>query len=323
MKERVLMLFALLFFYYSSNSQNYVDENYNCELLQWKLKHIYNPTSVDTIAIIDVECLIIRNQYEKGMRLLDSLIEKNKDNPKLYLHKAFHQVNKNSFDTTYFNNFRIALKLGADSSSTLYNIGIYYLNFVMSCNDSLSPIKIKTSDKFNLINRAEYYVKQAAAHDKNYLADLYEFLSKTKEYKAEISNIALKPFSIDENFDTLLLMAKLMDCGEFGGHIEYIKCYYHKGELKAVFWKDNPICEIEFSKENIIENNFKNTPQTISKELLSKYVNYVININKNPSMVTNAPTLFWIIKDNDPFFISDWTGNSNEYEVFRNNIFKE
>ena len=113
-----------------------------------------------------------------------------------------------------------------------------------------------------------------------------------------------------------------MDCGEYGGHIEYINCFYQQGELKAIFWKDDPICQMEIPEEELIENDYKSDTQTISKEVLSQYLNHVLNIDKWPLMNTNAPTSFWIIKDDDPFFIRDWTGNSKEYEAFRDKIFK-
>jgi len=322
MKERVLILIALLFIYYISNSQNHIDENYDCELLNWKFKYIDNPTSVDT-TLIFVKCLIIRNQYEKGMSLLDSLIEKNKDNPELYLQKAYHQADKKELDTAYFVNFRIALKHGAEPSLTLYNLGVHYFNYVVACNDSSSPVTLSASEKINLIKQAESFVKQSAVHNKEYLSYSYEFLSLSKEFKAKIRNEDLPPLALTEEFDTLLIMSRLPDCGEFGGHIEYIKCYYQQGELKAVFWKDDPICDIVIPKEVVIENDYKTDPQTVSKEALFQYLYHVINIDKSPSVYTNAPTSFWIVKDNDPFFIRDWTGNSKEYELFRDKIFSK
>jgi hypothetical protein len=328
MKERVLILIAFLFLYCDSNSQSFIDENYNCEWLHWRFDEIDHPTSIDT-TLIDVECLIIRNQYDKGINLLDSLIKKNGDNPELYLRKAYFQADKNIFDTLYFDNFRTALELGADTSQTLYNLGAYYFNFLVACGDSTSPLKLALSDKINLINRAEKVVERAATHDKEYLSYYYEFVSLSRAYKAELRNEDLEPFPVEEpfsveaDFDTLLIMSELMDCGEFGGHIEYIKCYYDHEELKAIFWKDDPKCEIEIPKREIIENNYKRGPQSITKERLITYLSHVTSIDENPSMMTNAPTSFWIVKDNDPFFIRDWTGNSKEYETFRDEVFKK
>lgn len=320
--KNIFLLVVFSSFCLNSNCQSFIDKNYDCELLNWKYEYIENPTSVDS-TLIDVECLIIRDKYKKGISLLNSLIEKNKDNPELYLRKAYFQADKDIFDTLYFNNFRIALELGADTSETLYNTGVYYYNYLISVNDSSSPVKLANTDKINLIDQAEMVVKKAAIHDEKYLSYSYEFLSQSKELKAKIKNEKLNPFSLDDKFDTLLIMSQIMDCGEFGGHIEYIKCFYQNDELKATFWKDDPDCEVEIPKEEFVEYNYKSKPQLISYEALSQYVNHVINIDKKPSMWTNAPTSFWIIKDNDPFFIRDWTGNSKEYELFRDKIFKK
>jgi hypothetical protein len=322
MQGKVLIIIVLLFFYHNSNSQNYIDENYDCELLNWRFEHIDAPTAVDTI-LIDVECLIIRNQYEKGMSLLDSLIQKNKDYPELYLQKAYYQADYNRFDTAYFANFRKALKLGADTSFTLYNLGVYYYNYLLAFNDSTFQQELSSSEIISLINQAEHVVRKSAIYDKEYLSYSYEFLSMSKQLKADVRNENLTPFSVEVKFDTLLLMSQLMDCGEFGGHIEYIKCYYDNEKLKAIFWKDDPICQIEVPEEELADNDYRKAPQEITENILNQYVNHVINIDRNPSMMTNAPTSFWMVKDGDPFFICDWTGNSEEYELFRNTIFKK
>jgi hypothetical protein len=322
MKRIVLLIIASIFLNFNSSCQNFIDKDFDCGFLFERVEYNDSLTYIDT-ALIDVECYIMKNQYERGMKLLDSLIEKNKSNPELYLKKAYFQANHNIYDTAYFDNYRKAIEAGADTGNTLYNLGVYYFNYVMTFNEINSPYELKASEKINLINQAESLVKQSAIHDKKYLCYSYEILCLTKESKSEIMNTTLQPFSFDEKFDTLLIMSELKDCGEFGGHIEYIKCYYQQRKLKAEFWKDAPICEIEITKDRKTENDYKSEPQTISYKALSKYVNHVINIDKNPSSISNAPTSFWIIKDNEPFFIRDWTGNSIEYESFRDKIFKK
>jgi hypothetical protein len=322
MTRRVLLLIILIFFYCNSHCQSYVSENYDCDLLNWRFEEIENPTTIDTV-LVDVECLINRNQYDKGMGLLDSLIEKNHYNPDLYLLKAHFQERNNLFDTIYFNSYRIALELGADTGQTLYNLGALYYNYVIACNNSDSPVKVTASEKIDILNHAESVVKLAAYHDYKYLSYSYEFLSLSKEAKAEIMGEAIKPISLESKFDTLLLMSQLMDCGEFGGHIEYIKCYYQNEELKGVFWKDAPICEIEIPVVDKKQNDYKTDPQVISIKDLRQYLKHVLKIDKEPSSWTNAPTSFWVIRDNDPFFIRDWTGNCAEYESFRDKIFKK
>ncbi len=322
MKTKLFLITSFIILHFNSICQSYIDEDYNCELLNWKFDLVDIPTAVDT-ALKDVECLIIRNQYQKGMKLLDSLIETNSTNNKLYHVKTHFQVEHNIYDTVYLNNLRLALALGKDSDTSLilYNLGVYYLNYLVACNDSSSPVNLDSSDFINLINRAELLVKKSAVLNKEYVPDSYEFLYIAKETKAEVLNIPLQPLSIDGDFDTLLIMSELRDCGEFGGHLEYIKCYYKNGKLKGVFWKDHPTCKTEVDEKSA--DVFKVKEQKLSKRELMEYLNHVISIDKNPSSWTNAPTSFWVIKDNEPFFIRDWTGNSSEYEIFRDENFKE
>ncbi|MFT4850983.1 MAG: hypothetical protein ACI83B_003545 [Sediminicola sp.] len=321
MKNNLFLI--ILFFLYQQNAkgQNYIDENYDCELLNWKIELEENPTAVET-ALKDVECLIIRNQYQKGIKLLDSLIVQNTTNTKLYHIKTHFQVNHNIYDTTYFKNLRLALSLGSapDTSMILYNLGVYYLNFLVACNDSNSPVTIEESQFLNLIDRAENYAKESSTYNKEYIPDYYGFKFIVKETRSNYLNIPLQPLSYNDDFDTILIMSELRDCGEFGGHIEYIKCYQKNGEIKGEFWAGPTDCKYEAQNENNQEFKFK--PQNISKVELKKYINHVLSIEKNPSSWTNAPTSFWVIIDGEPFFILDWSGNSVEYEKFRNMFFK-
>lgn len=303
--------------------QNHGKSLSECDGFNWKYDFIENPTEVDS-ALILIECLVNQNNYPIAMELLDSLIAENATDASLFMVRANYRWKHDACDTIYIEDLFKALSFGGDSSINLYNIGVHYYNYIIACDDSSGAMKPSTEDKLKLLKRAESIVKEAAAYDSSLVGFYYEFMFMTWELKTKITGVELNPISLDEKFDTLLLMAQLRDCGEFGGHMEYIKCYYSDGKLVGRFWKDPPLCIGNFTPEEKEGHEiFKNSLQTINFDLLNTYFQHVTTIVNPYLEATNSPTSFWVIKDDRPFFVRDWIGNSKEYEVFRNATFKE
>lgn len=318
-------VFIILFAVYLGkigHCQPYINENYDCDLLDWKYEFMETPNKLDTL-LIHVDCLVIRNRFNRAMAILDSLIGENPSNLTLHLSRIQHKSRRRICSTIYFDELNEASILAADKGKELLNLGIYYLNYISSCEDSTSSEKLLEAEKLRILDRVERIVKRAAINDKNYLGPSYEIIYEIISRRARITNKPTPTFSLKSKFDTLLLISELPDCGEFGGHMEYIKCYYSNEILVGRFWKDNPICQGEISFNNQDSLKFKTLAQPIDFKLLDQYVNHVLKIDKKPPISTNAPTSFWLVKDGIPHFTRDWSGNSEEYEVFRNSVFKE
>jgi hypothetical protein len=297
-----------------------IDKNYDCNLLNNRYLYIENPTKIDSI-LLKIECLVIRGQFDNGMNMLDSLLKQNPDNGNLYYLKGHYYSDKNIFDTVYISYQKKAIELNYELHLCLYNLGNYYYNYLISCESGTSPIKLSNNQKLELLNSAEINYTKALSY-KEFKADALEAIYKTKEKRAFITNNKIPELTFTNQFDTLLIITQLRDCGEFGGHLEYIKCYHSNGNIVGIFSQDERFCDYKIKPNKPPYQLYKKGEQKASSEMLKLYVEHFKEIIPDPDIATNAPTAFWIIKDSNIYFQRDWTGNSKEYQKFRDTIFK-
>jgi hypothetical protein len=318
MKKIIYILISITFSLPIFGQEQYINKNYDCNLLSWMKKK--GETELD-LKLIKIECLIIRDQFESGMKILDSLIFANPTNGELCATKADYLSRNNRFDTTYISYQKQAIKLNYNLGYSIYHLGDYYYNFLMCCERDKSPLKLSKTQKLELLEFAELNFSKALLLNKKLKSNYLENLAKIKEKRAELTNIKIDELKFSNEFDTLLIISELMDCGEFGGHLEYIKCYHSKGNIVAIFSQDEPFCQNE-KPARPPDTSYKTGEQKIDSKILKSYIEHFKKIIKNPDVVTNAPTTFWIIQNSNIYFQRDWTGNSKEYETLRDKTFK-
>lgn len=131
----------------------------------------------------------------------------------------------------------------------------------------------------------------------------------------------VKQLNFKSKFDTILIITLLRDCGEFGGHFEYIKCFYKKDTIFGSFHQDPPECEFNFKPEKAIFNSYKKGNQPIDSTQLVQYFEYFKKQEEN-DLMSNAPTEFWIISQNVVYYQIRHLGRGDVYIAFRDKIFR-
>lgn len=314
----------LLFFTLSRTVQGqdqYIDKDYECKLLDCNYRYMKNPTKLDTL-LIAVECLVIRDQFSQGMRKLDSLIQVYPENGKLYYYKAFYCRDNNIYDTTYFSLLRKSIDLNYQNGSSLGTFANFCYEFIVACEKPNSLTILPKTKKKELLNVTENYCLKAIQLDNAGKNSHLELLAMTKQKRNEISGIKTGDLKFSNDFDTLIFVSQLNDCGEFGGHLEYIKFYHIEKNIVGEFSQDVPYCQDEMQPDTPPYAAYKKGPEKVDSTSIKSYIKHLKNINKRPDAVTNAPTSFWVIQGENIYFVRDWTGNSKQYETLRDKIFK-
>jgi hypothetical protein len=123
--------------------------------------------------------------------------------------------------------------------------------------------------------------------------------------------------------DTLLIGSIIMDCGEFGGHNEYIYIYVQDSKIYAKL-KREKLCDTKSVKNNpnakfidIVELPLN------SQNTILNYINKFNNFVPDPNIVSNAPTDFWIKFKNENYDFHDQTGRWKEFLIIRNTLFEK
>jgi tetratricopeptide (TPR) repeat protein len=320
--KKVSLIFMFFAFTITLFGQyKYIDKDYDCKLLDWHYRYIKNPNKLDTL-LIRIECLVSRGQFNSGMKILDSLIKSNPNNGKLYAYKSTYLSQNNIFDTAYFAYQKKAVELNYFLGSSLYSLACNYYNYFNGCEAEKSPHHLSKVKKVELLNLAEINCLKAMSIDKSIKNFCLELLVMIKNKKAVINKTKIESLRFSNKFDTLLIISRLMDCGEFGGHLEYIKCYHAKNNLIAVFSQDELFCQGEQKPDKPPYGLYKKGEQKIDSVILKSYINHFNNIEEHPDMTTNAITSFWVFIDSNFYFQRDMSGNSKEYESLRDKIFK-
>jgi hypothetical protein len=123
--------------------------------------------------------------------------------------------------------------------------------------------------------------------------------------------------------DTLNIKGYIADCGEFGGHYEFIKIYKYRSKVIATLLRNTP-CRPGM---DLLEG----TPELLNTVSLNKTLkplitDFIIKFNElvhSTDWDSNAPTDFEISYQNKKIYKRDQTGDWNEFIYLRNNLFKK
>lgn len=121
--------------------------------------------------------------------------------------------------------------------------------------------------------------------------------------------------------DTLKIWSNIMDCGEFGGHNEYIFIYQNKDKTFAKLKRDK-FCDPK-SEINKPKGKFKKSIELSSefKSSISNYVNKFNDFKATSGLFSNAPTDFWIKYKEEVYHFNDPSGRWKEFLILRDELF--
>lgn len=141
-------------------------------------------------------------------------------------------------------------------------------------------------------------------------------------------------FSFDQlnDQDTLSISAFIADCGEFGGHKEFLKCY-NTGDSYCIQHYSEPACDNtlfnyppedkgRFSKvgEATISKPIELNEQ--SKGLVINYLRDFSNLPRKTPMYTNAPTRYWVTFKEKKYYRYFGAGTWTEFIKLRDKLYK-
>lgn len=313
MKNHLLIILSLLFFHVAFSQEESVRNDDCYSRYKWFPK-IGNPTLLDSLKC-DIFCSSNRNNLNNKQEVLDSLLIIHENDGFLNMSKGDYLMQENYQDTLFLKYYKKAAKIGFEQEFLYTNISIFYFNY--SLND------LTKESKLSILANANKYIQKALLLHTEAPAFKLEVLGSIKMQLKEVENKDLHVPKHPRFFDTLYIMTHMRSCGEFGGHMEYIKCYQKEDKLLGIFSVGKAFCEQGFqpSEESLLLN-YKTSPQIIDSIALQTYLNYFNSITDEMNILSNAPSCFWVLIDNDYYFRRDLSGNSEEYKTFRNDIFK-
>lgn len=290
-----------------------------------KLTNENKKASLD-FSLTKVECYITYNCYEKWMKILDSLIKLYPDSGKLLLSKCWYINRENPIDTSISCDYlRQCIKLNYMTGYSNYLIGMIYYNYYLNYESNKTIIQFPLNNKLSMLNEAEDYFLQAVRLDKKIVPGYYEQIYNIRKKKAELLGDSVSSFMYTNKFDTLLIIGEIRDCGEFGGHYEYIKCYHSQVNIVAVFSQDKQECIGGMEPDKPSYSNYKKGEQEVSQETFKIFLNKFNELTDRYDIskgVSNAPTTFYILYNSNVYYKFDGIGRTDFFTKFRDSIFR-
>jgi len=123
--------------------------------------------------------------------------------------------------------------------------------------------------------------------------------------------------------DTFKIEAYIADCGEFGGHHEYIRIYQKRSHFIVTLKRDPP-CQNNLDFELGIKKSFEKAKLTRNRKKIIGIFICDFNTKIQPKDYTsNAPTHFLIIYRKKIYYKEDQTGEWNKFTELSNELFKK
>lgn len=140
-------------------------------------------------------------------------------------------------------------------------------------------------------------------------------LAQTPSYK-------LESFSFEKlnNNDSIILKGEIRDCGEFGGHNEFITCYKLGDRIGCKFYRGKSNCKSDLLVD---QNDTTIKLEKINPELIYSYLKKFNLFNGNLRGESNAPTEFYVRLNSEIIFMRDEHGRWNEFNKLRDELIKK
>lgn len=267
-----------------------------------------------------IHCLVHgRGELSRALFMLDSL-NKLYNSDDLINDKARYLALFRPCDTTYLSIQRQLIEKGYLIFFSYTQLGIYYMNYVAVGGTDTSSVKMNREKKIELLELSKSYLNKGLNDPNTEKGYTFIYLPQVEKELCALKGLKIQELSTSTKFDSLIIIADIPDCGEFGGHFEYIKVYREPSTFVAKFTSDSTKCQDGFKRDepihtptrthvsltsNVLSHNFFRSIETGSHgdEHFFVYV-YVNDILREYSAWENKGT------------------NRIEYEKFKQDIFK-
>ena len=131
--------------------------------------------------------------------------------------------------------------------------------------------------------------------------------------------------------DTLILLAEYADCGEWGGHREWLKIHRDKEITKVIFVYDSVVCRYKNEGKKYFQT--EKSVYTINKSLQQEIIYYLFDLNRmtllDQEMLANAANSYqaYIKSGSDlPLLLEyeisfiDWSFRWNHFQTLKKKI---
>jgi hypothetical protein len=295
------------------------DKEYDCNYFA----EINKPkTDIDKQRLY-IRCLVYDHRnLSRAIFMLDSLngIYKN-DN--LFNDKTSYLAFFKPYDTTYFSMQRQLIDKKYSIPYSFAQMGMYYMNYVAICSTDSSKTKLTTETKIRLLELSSYFFSKSLSGQSSVKEFSFIFLPDVLNELQSLKGVKLKKLSESKVSDSLIIIAHIPDCGEFGGHFEYIKFYKKNDSLSVQFTHDSTTCQSGFVPDKQIFTPARQK-MLIKDNILSRKFFKSIDTEKE-KRGSNAPLDIYVYLDNKFYEFSEWDGKSatrDEYEAFKKDVFK-
>lgn len=285
MKRLTLILvscFVLNYIY----AQNDYDSIGDCNFFNEPIDSNNYLNYIDTIESLN---FVYSASEEKYVQLLDCLLSFDSVNPELNFYKAGLFERNEINDTSFFRFYRVCINENFRKGDSYYNMGVFFINELFSWkNDSLGMFGISRNEQEKYLNLAERYMWSSY---KSGLKEATFVIGEIQNLKYAYLETAKPRIDLDQ--DTLRIITKILDCGEFGGHIETIDLINSGEYYEANFFSDSIYCMNEMARPSI-NSKYNAKSEIISKDLLTLLLN-AIDSYEDVGALTNAPVEISIV----------------------------
>lgn len=293
----------LLLFTVHAKCQIVSDAEINCDYIFEELENLDSPTLKDSLSALTF-CYYSNQDYLNAIEVLDSSIKLGYDDLYIYVNKATCQYYMDPLDTSYYETLRAYKAINPSNPDVAMYLADFRFVWLGVLTDSCSSESciLTLEEEFAKCERAIHRAIQAS---KANWPDGYELLYELDELGPFEHTPTTSSFQYSNEFDTTIIIIDIRDCGEFGGHHEIIECFRTEDGLNATFYRDSITCS--YRNTNIADATpFNAEAQNIDANSLESFVHFVQNIDRDPGSMTNAPVTYWIIQDEQMYYLIDY-----------------
>lgn len=309
----------LILFAFQAKSQTGVDHDFDCDYIFDRFEQLEAPTLKDTLLALS-HCHYVNSDFLSALSVLDSSISLGYHDLNIYLGKAVCQLLINPLDTSYLETLRAYEAINPSNPDVAMYLADFRIDWLTVLTDSCSSDSCMMSLKEEFA-KCEREIHQAIQASKANWPEGYELLYELDELGPFEHAITTSSFQYSNEFDTTIIIIDIRDCGEFGGHHEIIECFRTEDGLNATFYRDSITCSYRHTN-NADATPFNAEAQNIDSNSLESFVHFVLNIDRAPGSMTNAPVTYWIIQDEQMYYLIDHMPRAKpNYMDFRMTVF--
>lgn len=313
--KRFTLIFLSLFVAYYSFAQSDSTHKDGCSVFNETIDSNNYDKYIDTL---DNQDLIHSIAIEEYRGLIDCLLSFDPAHPKLNFYKAVSSESESINDTSAFAHYRISVANNYKKGESYYNMGAFYINQLLRWKEdnSVAIFDFLKEEREKYFNLAEKYMWLSY---KSGIKESVFAIGNIQNYKSEYIGLPKQRINIDQ--DTLIIVTKINDCGEFGGHVESVNLINTGEGYNAYFYSDSIFCMNEITKASInSKHNGENV--IVSKADLRDFIEVINSYAVDDGIFSNAPVEIAIIRKEEILLYQRIEDSSWPYYLdFRMKIF--